>query len=299
MGFGNRLFTWARCRVFAQIHHTKMVAPLWFRPAIGQLWRGGIDYRSYMRQLVLLGLFRKRGEDLGFLKGKLLSLNAVKITEPADLTSRVYEMSDNSKDVEVVFRGWKKFFEPLNGWHDFLLTELRAITRRGYLDMVDSVDKVPVGICVRCGNDFREPKSDGYEPLGPIDKTPLKWYIEMLSLIRKTVGYQVPAFVVSDGTKEQLEKLLCMENVTFVRPGSAISDLLILAKAKVLLTPGASSFAAWASFLGQMPSVSHPGQPLDTVWRIKNEKEQFIGEFAPHTPREIFLQQSSEALKKA
>ena len=298
-GLGNRLFPWARCRVFSQIHGIRMISPVWFRLAIGQFFRGGIDYRSYLRQLVLLGLFKKKEGDLGVIEGYLISRRAKILVEPADLYSKDFKTLNNRYGVKIIFTGWKKFFEPLNGWHGFLLNELRASTRKKYLDMVDSIGNVPVGICVRCGNDFKEPGNYNYEPIGPLDKTPVKWFKESLDLIRQAAGYPVKAFVVSDGTKEQLRELLEMDKVTFVRPGSAISDLLILSKSKVLLASGSSSFAAWGCFLGQMPSISHPGQPLSSIWRIKNESGQFIGEFNPLNPSDEFLGQAAVALKNA
>jgi hypothetical protein len=45
---------------------------------------------------------------------------------------------------------------------------------------------------------------------------------------------------------------------------AAITDLLALSQAKVLVGSG-SGFSMWAAFLGQMPSVWHPGQRLDRL----------------------------------
>jgi hypothetical protein len=87
-----------------------------------------------------------------------------------------------------------------------------------------------------------------------------------------------------------------MENVEFVRPGTAISDLLILSRGKVLLASGSSSFAAWGAFLGQMPSATHPGQPLSD-WNIVPEKGQFIGEVNPGSPPREFLDQARSCLQ--
>jgi hypothetical protein len=118
----------------------------------------------------------------------------------------------------------------------------------------------------------------------------LRWFAQSLERIRQAAGRPVKAVVVSDGTRSQLRELLDMADVVFVRPGCAISDLLTLAKARILLGSGSSSFCAWASFLGQMPSISHPGQPL-TDWSIEPACGQFIGEFDPRNPSAAFLDQ--------
>ncbi|MBP9014358.1 MAG: hypothetical protein KBG22_12195 [Smithella sp.] len=290
-GLGNRLFPWARCKVFAHLHpDVQMITPIWMRLAIGQLLRGGVDYGNYHKQLILFGLFQREISELGLIRGFLETKDAKSIDEPDKLDNPLQDLSDGSK-VLITFKGWKTFFEKLNGWNDFLLQELRNSTRKKYLKMVDNISDVPIGICVRCGNDFKEPTNTDYQPIGPLDKTPLKWYINCLQLIRKSVGYNAHAYVVSDGTRKQLHELLEMDNVTFVRPGSAITDLLILSKANVLLVPGASSFAAWASYFGQMPTISHPGQPVASTWRIIPQKGQFIGELNPDNPDVLFLDQ--------
>ena len=42
-------------------------------------------------------------------------MNARELSEPVDLNSKLYETGGNDKDVKVIFKGWKKIFEPLNG----------------------------------------------------------------------------------------------------------------------------------------------------------------------------------------
>lgn len=294
MGFGNRLFPWARYCVFVRFNSGVAIAPVWIRPAIGQLWRGGISYRDYLRQVVLFRLFRKRDNELGVIVGNLRAMRAVRVEEPEGVGAQVDPAGAAAGDRQVIFEGCRGNFGPLNGWHEFLLGELRSITRRRYLDLADSFRDVPIGICVRCGNDFAEPEPDAVR-LRFGDKTPVRWFADALRVIRDSVGRPVPAFVVSDGTPRQLRALLEMEEVCFVRPGCAISDLLVLSKARILLASGSSSFCAWASFLGQMPSISHPGQPL-ADWSIEPQRGQFIGEFDPREPSQAFLESVRRAL---
>lgn len=53
MGLGNRLFPWARCVLFRKFHNIPMVDPIWFRPAIGQLFRGGWTTKAILGKLLL------------------------------------------------------------------------------------------------------------------------------------------------------------------------------------------------------------------------------------------------------
>lgn len=294
MGFGCRLLPWARCRIFAQEHAAQMISPVWMRPAVMQIFRGGVDTHSYLRQLVLFGLFRRREGDLGVIEGRLRARHARTVTEEefAHLTAAA---TGRNEDLSVVFAGYKPLFSPLNGWHDFLLKELRAITRPSYLALADSFGEIPIALCVRCGNDFPEPVLvDG--KIGKGQKTPISWYVRCLRDLRKELGTACKAVVVSDGTPAQLRDLLSMENVQFIRPASAISDLLVLSRARVLIGSGSSMFVAWGSFLGQMPCISHPGQPF-SEWDIHPSRGQFMGEFDPANPAEAFMNQALAALK--
>jgi hypothetical protein len=64
----------------------------------------------------------------------------------------------------------------------------------------------------------------------------------------------------------------------------------VLSKAKILIASGGSSFSAWASFLGQMPTISHPGQSL-SWFKINNRNGYYVGEFNPTSPPQPFLEQ--------
>ena len=57
-GLGNRLFYWARARVFCREHGLPMVAPRWWRPALGHLLRGTVSPERFAGQIALAGLFQ-------------------------------------------------------------------------------------------------------------------------------------------------------------------------------------------------------------------------------------------------
>src|SRR5882724_7298334 len=57
-GLGNRLFPWARCRVFSFTNEVPMLSPRWAQLKIGPLLRGESDPRFY------LNLFKPGPHDL-------------------------------------------------------------------------------------------------------------------------------------------------------------------------------------------------------------------------------------------
>lgn len=271
-----------------------MLAPQWVQPRVGPLLRGGIDLGAYHRQILLLGLFRHPPGTIRRLEKLVVQLTAARVAEPARL-DEPYERASASRNVIVTFRGAGSMLEGLHSCARSLLTSLRGITRQEWLEFADSVGSVPIGINVRLGNDFRTARSaEEYYTRGAL-KTPMSWFVEGLEWIRSTIGYPARAFVVSDGTREELEPLLRLDNVEFIRPGCAISDLLILSRSQVLMASGGSSFSAWASFLGQMPTISHPGQPL-TWFGLSNSQGRYVGEFDVALPNREFAKQVGAVL---
>jgi hypothetical protein len=109
-------------------------------------------------------------------------------------------------------------------------------------------------------------------------------------LIRKVLGFPANAVVVTDGSEADLAELLSMPNVRMLRPGCAVSDLLVLARTKILIGSGGSSFSAWASFLGHMPTITVPGQSL-SWFELTHANGSYVGEFDPTHPSDVFVEQ--------
>lgn len=284
-GLGTRLFPWARCRIFSHLNDVPMLYPQWVQPRVGPLIRGGIDLNCYTNQILLYRLFNKRDKEIGGAQRLFIQVTAKREAEPDDLNERVNE---NYKKAIIEFRGDKEHFRNLDGWDEFLLGAIRGMTKSHWLRIVDRIQEVPIGINVRLGNDFKNAQAEeDYYTKGAI-KTPLSWFVNSLKVIRETLGYPARAYVVSDGTEKALRDLLDLENVEFLRPGCAITDLLTLAKSKVLIASGGSSFSAWAAFLGQMPTISHPGQSLGW-FKIHNKNGYYVGEFNADSPAEPFM----------
>jgi hypothetical protein len=158
-----------------------------------------------------------------------------------------------------------------------------------WLGVVDAPSEVPIGIHVR--------RSDFHQATDPKDfimrgaiRTPLSWFVDSLRLVRKALGNRAQAYVMTDGRPNELRQLLDEPDVAIVRPSSPLSDMLLLARSQVLIGSGGSSFSAWASFLGEMPTVSHPGQSL--LWfKAKQRKGQFVGELDPAAPPDQLMRQ--------
>jgi hypothetical protein len=224
MGFGNRLYPWARCHLHAVQHHMPMLAPRWWWPP---------------RVRPLLEELPPAGEVPGHLY--IRGLRAL----PAYIGgARRLLIETTSPDEILVFRGEDGRLADLHGNEAELMSALQRICT------VRLPARAPyVGMHVRRG-DFSDAA-----------RTQLSWFAGALRSVRRKLHQDVDAVVVSDGSARDLAELLAEPNVELVRTGVPLADLLVLAGARVLLASG-SSFSAWAAFLGQMPAVTHRDHSL-------------------------------------
>lgn len=246
------------------MHNIPMLAPNWLQIGLGPLLRREKDLRLYF------DLFDKRKEDVSGLKGMWLDLVLNKFPEPDSLATTPQELSP--KSCEFVFEGLKDSFTPLNGWNDFLLQRLRSITKKKWLQKVDEHPVIPIGMHLRRG-DYPEDKW-----------IPVSWYKYYLKFIRNVIGKCVPAYLFSDGNYNQLKELIKCPDVIWVNDGNAITDLLLLAKSKVLLS-SPSTFSSWASFFGSIPTLCYPGHNL-SWYGVKPQKDLFLDVCPEDSPPE-------------
>lgn len=225
-----------------------MIAPVWTQLRLGPYFRREHDKRQYQR------LFRHHGYVNGLRRVALLAL-LPKIPEDAN------GLPANSAGAAariVVFRGMEGLFEPLLGRYAEIRTEIERMTRPEYLPP-KSTQTPCIGVHVRRG-DFEVPSNGLVLGQGAKNvRIPLEWYAAVLKTLRQALGFDARAQVVSDGTEQELAELLALPGVTFDGTGQAITDMLFLARTRGMIASG-STFSMWASFLGQVPCVWHPGQ---------------------------------------
>jgi hypothetical protein len=163
----------------------------------------------------------------------------------------------------VEFRGMEGKFQPFLHDLDIIRSALLSMTREEHLAGFKATDPAPIGIHIRRG-DFLQRSSYEQTVNSHNSLLPLSWYIAALKSVRQLCGRAVPAFVFSDGQDEELSPLLSMENVKRTEFGSSIADILALSRSRLLIASG-STFSQWASYLGQVPTIAHPGKVDQSV----------------------------------
>jgi hypothetical protein len=258
-GLGNLMFNWARALASSERHGWRMIWPTWqsFKP---KNWRvNPHDHRTYS------DLFRPNDRYVAGWRKPWCLARYRWIPEQQALKRSVPPGS------VVEFRGMKDKFAPFLHDHQLVYGELLKIARPQHLRALSEPDPAPVGIHVRRG-DFVQQAS--YSDMLQVDNSllPLHWYISALQAVRSMSGREVPAFVYSDGTSEELAPLLALPGVKRMDYGSGLGDMLGLARSKLLIASG-STFSMWGSYLGQVPTVWHPQKLLQHVLIEHPERE--------------------------
>ncbi len=251
-GLGNMLFPWARCFLWCSDHGYPMIAPIWTQLRLGPYLRGERDKRQYQF------FFHHDGYTTG-LKRLLLLLTADRVDERA--ASR--GLKTRKRNRIVVFRGAGELFKSLAGRHQQVREELMRIVKMHLIPAPSR--KCRVGIHVRRG-DFHRPSDLRSLGEGVTNtRIPIGWYVHALTELRTLLGYEAEAKVFSDAKDDDELQPLCQLPSVYRETGnSAITDLLSLASASIMIASG-STFSMWASYLGQVPCIWYARQRKQCV----------------------------------
>lgn len=246
-GLGNLLFPWARAAVAARRHRVPIIWPTWPQLRVGSILRGERDKRFYF------GLFRRPDGYVGGIGKARLLTSAARVPER---DSQVWNVDRGAPPRLVVFGGMDGMFEPILEQHQFVSRELARIVSPRQMAAVPR--RTGIAAHVRLG-DFGHSSTHALSRGADNARIPISWYIEMIEGLRARLGADREVTVYSDGTDLELEPVLAMRHVRRAPPGASIADMLALSRAAVLIASG-STFSMWASFLGRMPVIWHPGQ---------------------------------------
>lgn len=250
-GLGNCLFSWARAMVFARRNNLSIIDPTWPNISIGAMVRNQADKRYYGN------LFKPLEHSITGIKKWLLLFLSKKVW--SDSAGQLLGPGDCRHSVVYFFKGMDNYFADIIRDHAFVKQML--------IDSACTVPSVVLGasrqpfiaVHVRLG-DFAKTKSSDFIKSGASNlRVPLVWYSNCINAVRKHYYAEMPVMIFSDGTDSELKPLLELPSTVRVNRNSALTDLFLLSRATILIASG-SSYSMWASFLGRMPVIWHPGQ---------------------------------------
>lgn len=236
-GLANCLFVYARALILADKNGLPILNPSWVQFNLGPYLRREKDKRHYN------GLFKSFG--VKYFKKHWLLLTQKSL--PENLANTVHSRG------LVTVEGLGNYFADLHHHSDLIKNHLLSIVNDNAFQHYQLTEGDFIGIHIRLGD---------YDPESRIS---LDWYLDMMTKLCEFSSVELKFLVFSDGTPAELIKVLDFPNTSMAYFGSAIADILVLSKAKLIIASD-STFSAWAGYLGQVPLLfckRHFGPVLD------------------------------------
>lgn len=245
-GLGHKLFVWARGYVFATLNQLPFYATGFNRVRIGPLLRGEIG-RYYFGQF--------SGTDAVALRQRLHA----KLFLPRIYDPPVSPIADDVPKLYVFSRvpHWKDFFGDVRNHRDTVRAELPNIISQRAKETLATLPTPLISLHVRHG-DFRTLKEgENFGHVGAV-RTPLEYFKNTVNTIRMIAKKELPVTIFSDAVEDALAPLLALPNVRRHPPHSAIVDLLLMARSRIIVPSAGSTFGYWAGFLSDAAIMLHP-----------------------------------------
>lgn len=232
-GLGNLLLLWARANVAAKKYGAELILSHWWGFRWGAIVRREKHNRLYWK-------YFKETSNLKLLKVYFLKLLFGFQNEPENLKT-IPELFEKSKVIE-----FKKvitnnhLFGELCEYEEALKIDLLKILHPIQKKILDTTKAPVIAVHIRRG-DFK---------LGNAI-TELEFFIQGISMIRKSTNELLPVTVFSDATLEELSEIMRLPDVTLAEENSAIVDILRLSQSQFLILSASSTFSYWGAFFSR------------------------------------------------
>ena len=257
-GLGNIMFTWARAAVFARDNDCQVIWPTWPSIKVGPYLRREADKRFYG------DLFRNDGSAVGGIKKMIKLMTCHRIAEAQKESVKLED------ETIVEFTGFEGCFDSILYEYDFVRQLIESnLHPKNRVPLQDDYQDA-VGIHVRLG-DFSRVSVAEVEAGRHDSALPVEWYAHIVEQIRAYAGKQVPVYVFSDGTDEELQPLLALPGVQRKTYGTSIGDILGLSRFPLLVASG-SSFSMWARYLGRANCICYTNQRKQQILTPEEDK---------------------------
>lgn len=282
-GLGNMLLVWARAAVFAELNSLPMLAPMWQSFHVGP-WLRQERCKRYYGQFFSSKHYASRWQWLLAKNSTGRTVYHNPVIAKVNLSDTEFVLGQQHAFIFDKMPPWNDYFQDLKIHQPLVKKKLYDDVRPKLLAEILSKPAPEIGLHIRRG-DYAKPNSQDDFKTNRCVYTPLDWYIKVLKKIRQKIGTDTPAVVFSDGYPEELSDILSMPNVKISPETSALSDMITMSRSKILVGSSHSSFSAWASYLGQCPTIWHSDRHhlYEPIFTPDLKKYVFEGSLDPFT----------------
>ncbi len=249
-GLGNNLFLWAKGVVFAHVNNCPFYISSWTKLHLGAVKRKENTYRFYF------GYFNKPTIS-DFITFQLKSLNCdkKKITNCLEIIDTT-KLQSNTIFICDEMPHWKNHFEGIKEYRHLVKTQFNEMLSNKIKNILNQREKPFIGVHIRMGDFTKHNPAVPFATVGST-RTPLDYFIHLITQIRSFYNKDVPVTLFSDGSAQELEELLVLPNVKLSVGELDIVDMLLLSKSRIIIAAAGSTFSAWAGFLADAPMIKH------------------------------------------
>ena len=233
-GLGNKLILWAKANILAKKLSIPCYVLGWVHFSVGPVLRKERSKRIYF------GYFRT--DKISFIKYISLLFNKIQVVP---WNSEHILISEKILTIEKKARIFD--FSNFISSRKYLIQLFNKLVSDKIKRNVNNRIPPVIGIHVRRG-DFVKTSII----------TPIEYYKNIILSIRSINGNSLPVTIFSDGTTEQLQLLLDMEQIKLSSENNDLVDLILLSKSQVIVTAIGSSYSYWAGFISESIVIHHP-----------------------------------------
>ncbi|MBW4454662.1 MAG: alpha-1,2-fucosyltransferase [Nostoc indistinguendum CM1-VF10] len=251
-GLGNMLLVWAKAVLFAKLNGLPVLSPNWSEVRIGPWLRGERTKRYYANLFTTQDYYSR----FRYYLQKSISQENKFYNPPLSQVEEL-NLEESKSYIRIIFNRmppWNDYFQGLKQHQPFLKNRLIGMIRPSLLAHIYHQPSPCIGIHIRMG-DYLEPKPGDDFSVQRTTRTPILWFARALQSVRDIAGHNLPATVFSDGYPYELEDILKLPNVSLSNNKCALNDLITLSRSQLIIASSHSSFSAWASYLGQCPTI--------------------------------------------
>lgn len=263
-GLGNKLIVWARAFVFANKHGLKLYVSGWSEFKIGPYLRGERVKRNYS------GYFQELNKPNFLQRFSFLYLHPT-VLDPdldgynLDSTPKVYLFK--------TLPSHEDYFIGLRGHERSIRNAFETMLGSSCLVALKAAKTPAIAVHVRRG-DFRAPTPDQTLGASCNLRIPISYYVDTINLLRSCIGKQLPVTVFTDGYAHEVNEILDLPSASIAQDNMDLVDLILLSRAKFIITSLGSTFSYWASFLSDAHVINHPAHR--GLIRIKTIENNFF-----------------------
>jgi hypothetical protein len=266
-GLGNKLFSWALGALIANKSHKKHAIYGLTRFHIG-VWlrreKSSRFYRGYFKNEKRFSSYRESVRDY------TINLSNNNKADYGSIISDAIGYKGN-----VVVKGmphWSDLFGSIRENREEVVKLFWSDLDTQIKQEVDRYVLPVFSVHIRMG-DFRKlAKNEDFKNVGAV-RTPLDYFIDIITFIRKELESDIPFTIFSDGSDKELEPVLALKNVRRASDARDIVHLAAMSKSKLIITSAGSTFSYWSAFLSSAIVINH-FQHIHTPIRNNSINEQ-------------------------